>query len=69
MGRRHGIWGGDQANHTRVTFDSCVEVPALSLLSFAGFIYTFSSPYYCSSSLGDTPALPKQLLKKENGNY
>lgn len=67
--RRHGIWGGDQANHTRVAFDSYVEVPARSLLSSAGFIYTFSSPYYCSSSLGDTSALLKQLFKKEDGNY
>lgn len=69
MVRRHGIWGGDQANHTRVAFDSYVEVPARSLLSSAGFIYTFSSPYYCSSSLGDTSALLKQLFKKEDGNY
>lgn len=69
VGRRHGIWGGDQANHKRITFDSYVEVTAQSLLCFAGFIYTFSSLYYCCSTLSDTLALLKQSLKKENSNY
>lgn len=41
MRQRHGIWGGDQANHKRIPFFSYVEVTARSLFALLGLFIHF----------------------------